>query len=82
MPRAAVARAEPEPRWANLAEAAAYMRLTPRTIRRWIDDGLLPSATRVGPKLIQVDLNDLDRLRRRLSAAAAQLAAVDSDGAS
>ena len=82
MPRAAVARADVEPRWADLGEAATYSHLSRRTLRRWIDDGLLP-ATRVGPKIIQVDLNDLDRLRRRIPAVAAQLAAVaDVDGTS
>jgi excisionase family DNA binding protein len=82
MPRAAVARAaESEPRWADLGEAATYSHLSRKTLRRWIDEGLLP-ATRLGPKIIRIDLNDLDRLRRRIPAVAAQLAAVDVDAQS
>jgi excisionase family DNA binding protein len=46
-------------------EAVEYSRIPWRTLRRWIKEGRLP-AYRIGPRLIQVDLNDLDRLRRRL----------------
>lgn len=53
--------AEP-PRWASLAEAEVYSRVPRRTLRRWIKQGRLP-ATRYGPRRIEVDLNDLDRLR-------------------
>jgi excisionase family DNA binding protein len=62
-----------EPRWASLNEAAAYMRLSRNTLRNWIAWGWLP-AKRVGPRLIQVDLNDLDRLRTNIPVAASALA--------
>jgi excisionase family DNA binding protein len=58
-------RPAPEPRWATMNEAAEYSRIPWRTLRRWIKEGRLP-AYRIGPRLIPVDLNDLDRLRRRL----------------
>jgi excisionase family DNA binding protein len=54
-----------EPRWATLAAAAAYLTVNERTIRRWLSDGTIPGK-RIGPKLIRVDLNDLDRLGRSL----------------
>jgi excisionase family DNA binding protein len=58
-----------EPRWAFLKEAEAYSGVPVRTLRDWIARGWLP-ATRLGPKRIQVDLNDLDALRRELPSAA------------
>jgi excisionase family DNA binding protein len=51
------------PRWATLAEAAIYSRVPRSTLRRWIAQGLLP-ANRLGPRRIQVDLNDLDAMRQ------------------
>jgi excisionase family DNA binding protein len=62
-----------EPRWASLNEAATYMHVSRNTLRNWIAWELLP-AKRVGPRLIQVDLNDLDRLRTSIPVAAAVLA--------
>lgn len=55
----------PEPRWVYLPEAAQYANVPYRTMRDWIKDGLLP-AYRIGPRLIQVDLHDVDALRRRI----------------
>jgi excisionase family DNA binding protein len=52
------------PRWATVAEAAAYARVSYATMGRWIRDGRLPSAERVGPRKIRVDLNDVDKLHR------------------
>jgi excisionase family DNA binding protein len=49
----------------GLAEAAAYADVSTRTIRRWIAAGTLPGY-RVGPRLIKVDLGDLDHLARRI----------------
>jgi excisionase family DNA binding protein len=54
-----------EPRRVPLAEAAAYGPVKTRTLRDWIAKGLLPGY-RIGPRLILVDLNDLDRLMRRI----------------
>jgi hypothetical protein len=34
-------------------------------MRDWIKKGILP-AYRIGPRLLQIDLNDIDRLRRRV----------------
>jgi excisionase family DNA binding protein len=53
---------EPEPRWRTVAEACAYSGIKERTMRRWITKGRLP-ATRLGPRRIQVDLNEVDKLR-------------------
>lgn len=49
------------PRWAGLDEAETYSRVPRRTLRHWIAKGWLP-AYRLGPRLIQVDLADLDGL--------------------
>ena len=51
-------------RWASIGEAAEYMHVGRSTIRGWVAEGLLP-AYRVGPKILQVDLDDLDALRVR-----------------
>jgi excisionase family DNA binding protein len=46
-----------------VAEAAVYARCSPRTVRRWIHERRLP-AQRVGPRRIEIDLNEVDKLRR------------------
>lgn len=43
--------------------AAEYLSVNPLTIRRWIADGRIP-AYRFGPKLIRIDLDDLDAMAR------------------
>jgi len=48
---------------ASTAEAAAYAHVHRCTIHRWIRDGKLP-AFRVGPRLLRLDLDDLDRLTK------------------
>lgn len=48
--------------------AAIYLGLNPRTIRRYITDGVLP-AYRVGGTLIRVDQADVDALIRPIPAA-------------
>ena len=53
---------QPEPRRVTVAEAAAYSGMSERTIRRWISERRLP-ATRMGQRRIEIDLNDLDKLR-------------------
>jgi excisionase family DNA binding protein len=55
---------DPPPRWATVAEAASYAKVSYATMGRWIRDGRLPSAERIGPRRIRVDLNDVDSLRR------------------
>jgi len=55
----------PEPRWATVAEAAIYAGMSERTIRRWISQERL-TGHRIGPRRIQVDLNDVDALRTEI----------------
>ena len=62
------AKPEPEPRYALFGEAVDYANVPPGTMRDWIRRGLLP-AYRIGPRLLQIDLNDIDRLRRRVPTA-------------
>lgn len=52
-------------RLTSLADAAAYAGVTPKTIRRRIADGTVP-AYRMGPRLLRVDLDDLDAAMRRI----------------
>ncbi|MRX45324.1 excisionase family DNA-binding protein [Agromyces sp. Q22] len=54
-----------EARWGSMQEAAELARVSTRTIRRRIADGVLP-ARRFGPRLIRVDLNQLDEMGRPL----------------
>ena len=56
------------PRWVSLLEAAEYARIPMRTMRSWVSQGWLP-AYRIGPRQIQIDLNDVDALRRRIPTA-------------
>lgn len=43
----------------KVADAAEYVGVTTKTIRRWISSGHLP-ASRLGPKLIRIRRADLD----------------------
>jgi excisionase family DNA binding protein len=70
MPAVRAPARQPAPRWASLKEAAAYSGVPAPTLRRWIAERRLP-ATRLGPRRIQVDLNDLDKLRTVVAPAAA-----------
>jgi excisionase family DNA binding protein len=55
-------------RLASIADAGAYAGVHPRTIRRRISDGAL-TGYRMGPRLIRVDLDELDELLRPIPAA-------------
>jgi len=55
---------------ASIADAAAYARVHPRTIRRAIAAGRL-TGYRMGPRLIRVDLNELDAMLRPIPAGGA-----------
>lgn len=55
----------------SIAAAAEYTDLSDRTIRRYIAAGLI-TGYRVGPRLIKVDLDELDRLARPVAAAGAR----------
>lgn len=59
--------ATPERRLVTIAEAANFAACNPRTIRRRIADGSL-AGYRMGPRLVRVDLNELDRLLRPIPA--------------
>jgi excisionase family DNA binding protein len=50
--------------WVTIAAAAQRLGLSTKSIRRRIADGTLP-AYRVGPRLIRLDLLDVDRLMLR-----------------
>jgi excisionase family DNA binding protein len=63
----AAARRRPR-RWGTVNDAADYLGLSTRTIRRWIADGVI-AAYRVGPAMIRIDLNELDELPQRVAAA-------------
>jgi excisionase family DNA binding protein len=52
----------------SLAEAAAYAKLSVRTVRRYIASGRL-TGYRIGPRLIRVDLEELESLARPIPAA-------------
>ena len=54
----------------SLTNAAEYADVSTRTIRRYIAAGRL-TAYRVGPRLIKVDLNDLDAMLRPVGGDAA-----------
>lgn len=51
----------------SIAEAAEYLGVSPKTIRRYIAAGRL-TGYRTGPRLIRVDRNDLDAMLRRIPA--------------
>jgi excisionase family DNA binding protein len=55
-------------RLAPLSAAADYAGVHPKTIRRRIADGSL-NGYRMGPRLIRVDLDELDRLLSPIPAA-------------
>jgi excisionase family DNA binding protein len=52
----------------SIAKAAAAQDVSTRTMRRWIAEGRIPGY-RVGPRLVKVDLDHLDRLARRIPSA-------------
>lgn len=54
----------------SLSVAAEYADVSVRTVRRYIAAGQL-TAYRVGPRLIKVDLNDLDAMLRPVGGGAA-----------
>lgn len=50
-------------RFTSIADAAEYADVSDRTIRRYIADGRL-TGYRMGPRLVKVDLAELDTLPR------------------
>jgi excisionase family DNA binding protein len=57
-----MATATAAPRWAPLRQAAEQSGIKYRTLLKWISEGRI-QAYRFGPRLLQVDLDDLDALR-------------------
>lgn len=55
-------------RLASVGQAAEYAGISTRTIRRYIVDGRI-TGYRIGPKLIKVDLGELDKITRPIAAA-------------
>lgn len=58
----------PNRRYASINEAAEYVAAHHQTIRRWIAEGRI-TGYRMGPRMIRVDLDELDALMRPLAAA-------------
>lgn len=55
-------------RLVGITQASEYADVHPITIRRWIAAGRLP-AYRVGPRLLKVDLNELEATLRPIATA-------------
>lgn len=51
----------PPRRYARVADAAEYVGVSEKTIRRLIDSGRL-TTYRLGPRIVRVDLGQVDRL--------------------
>lgn len=62
-------RAERRRRYVKIAEAAAYLDVTDRTIRQMIADGRL-TGYRSGSRLVRVDLDEIDAAMRPFGGAA------------
>lgn len=56
---------EPVPEMATVAETAERLKCSTKTVRRYIADGRL-TAYRVGPKMLRVDLADVEKLMRAI----------------
>jgi excisionase family DNA binding protein len=61
-------RTQPRRRLASIPSAADYAACSTKTIRRRVADGSLP-AVRFGPRVIRVDLDDVDALLRPVPSA-------------
>ena len=66
--KATARRATGTRRLVGLAAAAAYADVSTRTLRRYIAHGRL-TGYRVGPRLVKIDLNELDELARPIPTA-------------
>lgn len=53
------------PVWGTIQEAADSRKISTKTVRRYITQGLI-EAERFGPRLIRVNLDSLDHLGRSL----------------
>ena len=59
---------KPTRRLVSLDDAAAYAACSPKTLRRRIADGSL-TGYRLGPRLLRIDLDELDALMRPIPTA-------------
>lgn len=53
----------PRRRWASLTLGADYIGVSEKTVRRLIASGAI-TGYRVGPRLLRIDLNEVDALAR------------------
>lgn len=69
-PRSTLHRTEPRPsaRLASLSEAAEHVGCSTRTLRRRVADGSL-TGYRFGPRLLRIDLDELDAMLRPIPSA-------------
>jgi excisionase family DNA binding protein len=59
----------PRPQWATLEVAAEHIGASTKTVRRMIAAGTV-TGYRFGPRMLRVDLNELDALARPIPTAA------------
>lgn len=71
----------PPPAWLAQAEAAEYLGITDRTLRRWVASGQLP-AYRLGVRLLRFKQSDLDALLQPVPTAGRPLTAPAAAGRS
>lgn len=74
----APARRRAAERWVYLEDAERYSGIPRKTLRRWISEGRLPGE-RVGPRRIQINLDDLDAMREPIPAAPPRSPAAGDD---
>ncbi|MGH3538726.1 MAG: helix-turn-helix domain-containing protein [Pseudonocardiaceae bacterium] len=55
-------------RFGSIADAATYANISTRTVRRYIANGQLVGY-RIGPRLVKVDLDEVDSLLRAIPTA-------------
>jgi len=55
--------AQPPRRYLTLSDAAEWLSLDEKTLRRWVSQGRL-TAYRVGPKLIRLDADEIENMVR------------------
>lgn len=60
--------AKDQPRLDSVAAAARHAGVSIQTIRRYITKGML-TGYRVGPKLVKIDLNEVDALVHKIPSA-------------
>lgn len=58
----------PEKRYSAIPQAATIYDVHDQTIRRWISEGRI-TGYRFGPRMLRVDLDELDAMLRPLAAA-------------